>query len=151
MVDAQLAETVAVKACNACQGGLLEQDKFCRWCGSPQTCLSQTHLPQTYLLSPATACPEQASSYSLSPYTTSALSRAAIDSRPYRRVSGPLVRALIAGVAGGRAQEIAGQDPAGRVVRSMVQALISIPIWLMIVLLSPIDAYVAAKSISREF
>jgi hypothetical protein len=39
----------------------------------------------------------------------------------------------------------------GRVVRAVVQALVSIPIWLMIVLLSPVDAYVAAKSISREF
>jgi hypothetical protein len=56
------------------------------------------------------------------------------------------VRALIEGVSGGRATE-----PGGRVVRSMVQALVSIPIWLMIVLLSPIDAYVAAKSISRQF
>jgi hypothetical protein len=42
-------------------------------------------------------------------------------------------------------------EPMGRVVRAVIQALVSIPIWLMIVLLSPVDAYVAAKSISREF
>lgn len=127
-VDAQLAETVAVKACSACGGGLLERDKFCRWCGSPQT----------HSLKPP--------SLSLSPYTTSALNRAAVASRPYGKVSGPLVEALVAGVSGGHAAE-----PGGRVVRSLVQALVSVPIWLMIVLLSPIDAYVAAKSISRQF
>ena len=136
-VEAQLAETVTVKACNACRGGLLERDKFCRWCGSPQT-----H---------SLDCQEQRSSLSLSPYTTSALNQvasnqAALASRPYGRVSGPLVRALVESVSGGRSTE-----PAGRVVRSIVQALVSIPIWLMIVLLSPIDAYVAAKSISRQF
>ena len=127
-VDTQLAETVAVKACNACGGGLLERDKFCRWCGSPQT----------HSLRP--------SSLSLSPYTTSALNQAALASRPYSKVSGPLVEALVAGVLSGRATE-----SSGRVVRSLVQALVSVPIWLMIVLLSPIDAYVAAKSISRQF
>lgn len=146
-VEAQLAETVTVKACNACRGGLLERDKFCRWCGSPQT-----H---------SLDCQEQRSSLSLSPYTTSALNQVApnqaapnqvapnqvaLASRPYGRVSGPLVRALVESVSGGRSTE-----PAGRVVRSIVQALVSIPIWLMIVLLSPIDAYVAAKSISRQF
>lgn len=131
-VEAQLAETVTVKACNACRGGLLERDKFCRWCGSPQT-----H---------SLDCQDQRSSLSLSPYTTSALNQAALASRPYGRVSGPLVRALVESVSGGRSTE-----PAGRVVRSIVQALVSIPIWLMIVLLSPIDAYVAAKSISRQF
>ncbi len=136
MVDAQLAETVAVKACNACSGGLLEKDKFCRWCGSQQT----------HSLSHPSDCQDRPSSLSLSPYTTSALNQAAIASRPYSRVSGPLVRALIAGVSGGQSAE-----SGGRVVRSIVQALVSIPIWLMIVLLSPIDAYVAAKSISRQF
>ena len=128
MVDAQMAETVTVKACNACSGGLFEKDKFCRWCGSPQT----------HSLTPP--------SLSLSPYTTSALNQSAVVGRPYSRVSGPLVRALIASVSGGQSPE-----PEGRVVRSIVQALVSIPIWLMIVLLSPIDAYVAAKSISRQF
>jgi hypothetical protein len=148
MVDEQLTATVLVKECSACSSGLLERDKFCRWCGSPQT----------YSLSPVADCQDRVSreqvaqermssvSLSLSPYTTSALSHAAVDDRPYRRVSGPLVKALVAGVSGRRSIE-----PSGRVSRSLVQALVSIPIWLMIVLLSPLDAYVAAKAISREF
>lgn len=146
VVDAQLAETLTVKACNACRGGLLERDKFCRWCGSPQA----------HSLRPLADCQDRVPSLSLSPYTTSALNREAPNqatpnqatpaSRTYSSVSGPLVRALIAGVSGGRSTEAEG-----RVVRSIVQALVSVPIWLMIVLLSPIDAYVAAKSISRQF
>jgi hypothetical protein len=136
MSDPDMAVTVSIKACGACSGGLLEQDKFCRWCGAPQT----------RSLIPAAVCQDRVSSASLSLYTTSALNRAGADARPYRRVSGPLVHALVAGMSRDRSTE-----PIGRVVRTVVQALVSIPIWLMIVLLSPVDAYVAAKSISREF
>ena len=35
-------------------------------------------------------------------------------------------------------------------VRAMVLALVSVPIWLLIILLSPLDAYVVAKTISRQ-
>jgi hypothetical protein len=163
MVDAQLPATVPVKACGACSGGLLERDKFCRWCGSPQTyslsplagCqhrisldhVSQDHVSQDRLSQERPSQGREPSApLSLSPYRTLALNRAGIEDRSYRRVSGPLVKALVAGVSRGRAAE-----PSGRVVRSLVQALVSVPIWLMIVLLSPFDAYVAAKSISRDF
>ena len=129
--------TIPVKACNACSGGLLERDKFCRWCGAPQT-LS---------LIPAAVRQGRVPSDSLSLYTTSAaLGRASGDIRSYRKISGPLLHALAAGMSRDRSTE-----PMGRVVRAVVQALVSIPIWLMIVLLSPVDAYIAAKSISREF
>src|SRR5215813_5615764 len=32
----QEARTVAVKACPECAAGLLDRDKFCRWCGAQQ-------------------------------------------------------------------------------------------------------------------
>jgi hypothetical protein len=35
-------------------------------------------------------------------------------------------------------------------VRRVILALISIPIWLIIVLLSPLDAYAAVKNLSRQ-
>ena len=136
MSTPDMVATIPVKACTACSGGLLDSDKFCRWCGTPQT-LS---------LSPAALRQDRASSASLSLYTTSALNRASGDVRSYRKISGPLLHALTAGMSRDRSTE-----PMGRVVRAVVQALVSIPIWLMIVLLSPVDAYVAAKSISREF
>jgi hypothetical protein len=41
-------------------------------------------------------------------------------------------------------------DTYGPLIKRMVLALISIPIWLIIVLLSPLDAYAAARAISRQ-
>jgi hypothetical protein len=32
----------------------------------------------------------------------------------------------------------------------VIQALISVPVWLIIVLLSPFDAYAAAKAVARH-
>jgi hypothetical protein len=62
----------------------------------------------------------------------------------YHRVSGPLVEAVVANVASGQLGE------QGRLMRRLMLALISLPIWLMIVLLSPLDAYAAAKNLLRE-
>jgi hypothetical protein len=36
-----------------------------------------------------------------------------------------------------------------RFLRSVIQALVSIPIWLIFVLLSPFDAYAAAKNVTK--
>jgi hypothetical protein len=36
------------------------------------------------------------------------------------------------------------------VARCMLSALISIPIWLIIILLSPIEAYTSARSVARQ-
>jgi hypothetical protein len=62
----------------------------------------------------------------------------------YHRVSGPLVSAILSGVS-----DRAGETY-GPLIKRMVLALISIPIWLIIVLLSPLDAYAAARAISRQ-
>jgi hypothetical protein len=62
----------------------------------------------------------------------------------YRRVSGPLVSAILTGVSDGAGETY------GPLIKRMVLALISIPIWLIIVLLSPLDAYAAARAISRQ-
>lgn len=76
----------------------------------------------------------------LSPYTTSALDQQA---GLLNRVSGPLVSAVIASVSAG------SPDSQSQVVKRAILALISIPIWLIIVLLSPLDAYSAAKNLLR--
>jgi hypothetical protein len=75
-----------------------------------------------------------------SPYTTSALDQQA---GLLNRVSGPLVSAVIASVSAG------SQETQSQFVKRAILALISIPIWLIIVLLSPLDAYAAAKNLSR--
>ena len=40
--------------------------------------------------------------------------------------------------------------PINRVTRRVIAVLISIPIWLLIVLLSPLDAYSAAKTVTKQ-
>jgi hypothetical protein len=83
-------------------------------------------------------------SINLSPYTTSAFERAGSKAGLYRRVSGPLVSAVVAGVSASSPQ------PYSRFMKRAILTLISIPIWLIIVLLSPLDAYAAAKNLLRE-
>src|SRR4029453_9849360 len=63
----------------------------------------------------------------------------------YRRISGPLVNAVATGALVGPCVE--NQSP---FVKRVILALISIPIWLIIVLLSPLDAYAAVKGLARQ-
>jgi hypothetical protein len=134
IINEQDARTVAVKACCVCSGQLLESDRFCRWCGEVQAdgasgALYAANQPASHQLAVAR-------------YTTSLLVEK--KSNLYHRVSGPLVNAVVKGVASG---ELGDQS---RWARRAMLALISLPIWLMIVLLSPLDAYAAAKNLLRE-
>ncbi|HKP11963.1 MAG TPA: hypothetical protein VJZ91_07615, partial [Blastocatellia bacterium] len=70
IINGQDSVTVAVKACGACGGQLLESDRFCRWCGGAQPVSDQLAAAR---------------------YTTSLLVEA--KSNLYHRVSGPLVDA----------------------------------------------------------
>jgi len=134
IINDQDARTAAVKACSACSGQLLESDHFCRWCGEVQRDAAS---------GPPSAAREPAShQLAVARYTTSLLVET--KSNLYHRVSGPLVNAVVAGVASG---ELGDQS---RWMRRCLLALISLPIWLMIVLLSPLDAYAAAKNLLRE-
>ena len=58
-------------------------------------------------------------------------------------VSGALVAAVVTGVATNTGQIHS------RLARRMISALISIPIWLIIILLSPLEAYMSARSVAR--
>ncbi len=138
MFNSHDAITVAVKACASCGGGLFEYDKFCRWCGARQLDLMAiNHLASDQL---NCAPSMNLASRERSPYTTSALNQ---PSGLFNRVSGPLVSAVIASVSAG------SQDAQSQFVKRAILALISIPIWLIIVLLSPLDAYSAAKNLLR--
>jgi hypothetical protein len=164
MCVTQDAKTVAVKACFNCSGGLLEYDKFCRWCGErqpelrqPEVCepeLRESELWEVRLTKAAREFDEAKSAYAAKStgsssssrflYATSELERVVERSGIYRRVSGPLVSAVVSGVSANSPQV------SNRFTQRAVFALISIPIWLIIVLLSPFDAYAAAKNLSRE-
>ena len=137
-MNAQLqdARTVAVKACTECDAGLLDRDRFCRWCGARQ--------PESSMLDrvQATAIGEGASSLPLGA-TVAIAAGARTD--VYRRVSGPLVNAVVTG-----ALSAPSSENHSAMIKRVILALISIPIWLMIVLLSPLDAYAAVKNLARQ-
>jgi hypothetical protein len=133
----QDARTVAVKACTECDAGLLDRDKFCRWCGARQ--------PIPERAGPNGVAPmliaEAASG--LTSGATVALAGARTD--VYRRVSGPLVNAVVTGALSAPTTE-----HQSAFIQRVILALISIPIWLIIVLLSPLDAYAAVKNLARQ-
>ena len=138
MDELQQAKTVAVKACTACSSGLLDYDKFCRWCGERQ---------------PGQQCPEHNREDDM-PTREVACNSTLCATVPlagntrtevYRRISGPLVNAVATGAMVGPCIE--NSSP---FVKRVILALISIQIWLIIVLLSPLDTYAAVKGLARQ-
>jgi predicted amidophosphoribosyltransferase len=120
---------ITVKTCRACTAGLFDDDNFCRWCGAPQygdlTVSRRSHISLTSLY-------QIAPSDQMRPIST------------YHTVSGPLVRAITENMSA----SLTAQSRQ-RYVQTVIQALVSIPIWLVFVLLSPFDAYLAAKNITK--
>lgn len=133
----QEARTVAVKACAFCASGLLERDKFCRWCGARQPGM------ESLGLDPAGTPAGTGSSSAALCATVAITGRGRAD--VYRRVSGPLVTAVVSG-----ALSAPSAENQSAFVKRVILALISIPIWLIIVLLSPLDAYAAVKNLARQ-
>jgi hypothetical protein len=134
IINGQEGVTVPVKACTGCDGQLLASDRFCRWCGAAQPAEASGAL--------AVASEAASERLAAASYATSLLVEAKRDL--YHRVSGPLVDAVVANVASGQLGE------QGRLMRRLMLVLISLPIWLMIVLLSPLDAYATAKNLLRD-
>ena len=134
----QEARTVAVKACTECDAGLLDRDRYCRWCGTRQPAA------QSSILNPVHATPIGEGASSLPLYATVAIAAGA-RTDVYRRVSGPLVNAVVTG-----ALSAPSSENQRAFIKRVILALISIPIWLMIVLLSPLDAYEAVKNLARQ-
>ena len=122
-------DTVAIRACIACEAPLIETEKYCRWCGGmqhPESSLSE-------------AAEKVVSCEAV--YITRRLGKSDI----CHPVSGPLMKAVARGIPAGRSASLHGGF-----IRALILSFISIPIWMMIVLLSPLDAYAAAKIISNR-
>lgn len=131
-------ETAPLVVCRACGAEARDHDRFCRRCGD--------HLvePERAAIVPVGASCAIASSGpspSTPPYVTSPLTHTVIN----HRVSGALITSITNGVSANLAIY-----PINRAVRRLIIALISIPIWLVIILLSPLDAYFTAKVIARQ-
>lgn len=115
--------TVDLRLCRVCLAELRDHDKFCRHCGARQTGAIASPLANT---------------------AQSAHATSRLQADTFNSVSASLLNAIAAGAQAGTAQLDS------RRLRRAVSALIAIPLWLMIVLLSPIDAYATAKAIAGQ-
>lgn len=126
--DEDRAKTMVVTACRTCGVRLHEGNNFCRWCGAPQASDLTVRL-QTSLTTPHPVhLPEQCCGFNST----------------YHLVSGPLVKAIAETVPATLALQ--RRD---RFLQGVIQTLVLVPIWLMFVLLSPFDAYAAARNLTK--
>ena len=126
MLAQEMTETTGIKKCHACDAEILERDKFCRRCGVSQG------VPTSTLSGVTDGTGGEPRS----------LSNDGTLSRSY---SGRLVNVVSRDLSA-RTSSLRANHMAMR----LVSMLIAVPLWLMIVLLSPLDAYVAAKASAKQ-
>ncbi len=139
----KLAELVAYQACGACEHVLLAGDKFCRRCGAKQN--EQANSPTRGIKSDWLDLIKEADNGRppASSYTTEPLARMSDVPSRYRPVSGSLINDLVNGMADAPAARACSPS-----MRRAIFALSMLPIWLIIIFLSPLDAYLAARSVA---
>jgi hypothetical protein len=150
--------TVRLKQCNACAGELFESHTFCRWCGSNQvearTGQDASAVPEYDLYTNRITVelrPHNSFSLSTSAPLASAPAKrmhgtqALTDASFYHKVSEPLVKAITASLSTRAATNLSN-----RCLRRLVLALISVPVWMILILLSPLDAYLASKALLQQ-
>jgi len=134
LYESDQTTTVAIKPCRSCGAGLIDESKFCRSCGAAQSCSLPPDSQTIISVGNVEGAP-------LKHYATTRLS----GQKLYHPVSGPLVNAVVAGVPA----SVPG-SPASSFSKRMLLALMAIPIWVMIILLSPLDAYASARIIGNR-
>ena len=128
MFAPEMTETIGLTQCHTCRAELLESDKFCRRCG----------LIQSLCTAPLTVAAGHSGRFK---YETRPLSGGADRGGSF---SGTLVNFVTQSVS-----ERTSGCGANRWTMRLVGALVMAPLWVMIVLLAPLDAYVAAKAIAK--
>jgi hypothetical protein len=122
--DQSQIETKGIKLCEGCRAKPLERDKYCRRCGA--------------------RLDTSDSGQGVSPDTSSARVTSPLPQDMHTLVSGRLLAAAVSGLS----SHVAPLH--NRLFKWLIFALLSIPIWLIILLLSPLDAYATAKTISNQ-
>jgi len=135
MYALEITETIGFKQCRSCGAEQIEQDKYCRRCGA-----------------------RQIGSTDRSTNTTSGFCSVSIDKSPghntrsfsvdwteHRSCSDQLVSKVTRELS-----ERTSSIRSNRWVMHLVSVLVTAPLWLIIVLLSPLDAYLAAKNIVKD-
>ena len=139
--------TRGFKACRSCSNGMQDQDRYCRRCGTYQSKLNT----QDELVA---AQPEQIEYVGSVGVATAPLPKSFLaganeqPAEPYRSISGSLLNAVASGMYLNSANDLSGKTKTG-MARRVTAALLSVPIWLIIIMLSPLDAYLATRSLLR--
>jgi ribosomal protein L40E len=145
MFEQERAETTDLTLCRVCGAEQPDRDKFCRRCGVSQNRtgdqLVSIRRGVSHSVSPSISYDVIASA-DRSGCDTGALSGSGTLRRSY---SGPLV-----GIVSQKLSEETSSFRANRWVMLLISMMVAVPLWLMIVLLSPLDAYVAAKDLARQ-
>lgn len=129
MFAPEVTEILGLKQCRICDTELLDRDKFCRCCG----------VSQSGRIDPPSALTGRTD---ISVYETRRMTGSGTLHRSY---SGPLVSIVTQELSEGTSSL-----RANRWAMRLVSALVAVPLWLMIVLLSPLDAYMAAKAVAKQ-
>jgi hypothetical protein len=128
MFAPEMTETIGLTQCHTCRAELLERDKFCRRCG----------VNQSLCTAPLTVVADHGGRVE---YETRPLAGGANLGGSF---SGTLVNFVTQSVS-----ERTSRCGANRWTMRLVSALVVAPLWVMIVALAPLDAYVAAKAIAK--
>jgi hypothetical protein len=126
MINIQTKETVAIKQCPICSGELLAGDRFCRYCGVNQN----------------DNCVTAVLTSDLPGYETKPLRE---NKATYQSLSGALINIVAQGIS---AKSLSYR--ASRGLTRLIAVIAAIPIWLLIVLLAPVEAYSAARTIAKR-
>jgi predicted amidophosphoribosyltransferase len=122
--DRSQIETKDLRLCGVCRAEPHERDKFCRRCGA--------------------RLDTSVEAQSVGAAFSSARDTSSLPQYMYTLVSGR----LLAAAASSLSLHVAPLR--NRLFKWLISALLSIPIWLIIVLLSPLDAYTTAKTITKQ-
>lgn len=133
MFAPETAETIGLKHCQVCRAAQIDRDKFCRRCGASQS----RRVEAIHSIAGAVVDISGGSGCETAPLPG----------------SGSLCRSYSGRLVGVVTKELSGQTASlrdNRWARFLIGMLVAPPLWLMIILLSPLDAYVAAKNLARQ-
>jgi ribosomal protein L32 len=130
------AITVSLKICRACGISLLASHRFCRVCGASQgqtEFVTRRHdgisnlIPSTRMLAPDSERKRTSTAGN------------------YRSISGSVLDSFVTSDLTAATSRLRS-----RAAKRAVAAAITIPLWLMIVLLSPLDALQASRQVTKQ-
>jgi len=135
-VSQPIGETFGTeKKCAACGSAFRLGDKFCRRCGVSQDIITVGRV--TSDSSPTTGFSTSLSSaddrYKTAPLPAQDLSHP---------ISGSLIKAL--------APKFTSTLSVSKLSKKVIRSLMSIPVWLIIVLLSPLDAWATTRELTKQ-